>query len=422
MRTILKKETTKAITTLKMGLLATLVSVFFISCGGDDAPVAPPTPEPEPEPSSAAIISSLNFKTAQNTILYQDVTAQVDESTKVITATVTVIVPHADLNNAINLIPDVSFSNKATIEPANNTAVTVGGATTTPVIYKVTAEDGTTTKSYTLKTTVKYINALAKKVIALEDLVALYAIKEANPSATGVIAVWKLNGSSEATIRNSLTGSGGVTINADKRIARLTIRRSNLSTLPAEIGNLTALTYLNVSKNSLEELPSEIGNLTAIESITFLENSLQTVPDSFANFTNIRELDFKENNFKTIPAVLLQLTTLEFIGFWKNNLSELPSEIGNLTALTGLDLEYNNLGSLPSTIGNLTNLKRLYLQFNDLRPDGLPDEMTNLTALTDLELKNNSKLTGKPVTTVLCNFFKNTLGGVYSGDLDLSGC
>jgi len=93
------------------------------------------------------------------------------------------------------------------------------------------------------------------------------------------------------------------------------ILNNKLNILPAEIGNLTALTWLNLSSNKLTSLPSEIGNLSA----------------------------------------------LTWLNLYYNQLTSLPPEIGDLTALTELRLAVNQLTSVPSEIGNLTVLTELFL-------------------------------------------------------------
>ena len=119
--------------------------------------------------------------------------------------------------------------------------------------------------------------------------------------------------------------------------------------IPAEIGNLTNLTYLHFGNSVLSgSIPTEIGNLT-----------------------NLTWLD---------------LSTNYFVG-------SIPAEIGNLTRLTWLNLQDNSLtGNIPTELGNLTNLTRLYLDNNSLTGK-IPAELSNLTNLTWLSIERN-RLTG----------------------------
>jgi len=63
----------------------------------------------------------------------------------------------------------------------------------------------------------------------------------------------------------------------------LDLRFNQLNTLPAKIGNLTALTGLNIYGNQLTTLPEEIGNLTALTNLNLGSSKLTTIPDSLLN-------------------------------------------------------------------------------------------------------------------------------------------
>lgn len=406
------KRTKKVNRIIKIGFMLLAVSLFFSACSKDDEPVIPKSTE--------ATISSLSFSTAQNNVLYQDVTAEVNESAKTITATVTVIVPQADLNKQLSLVPNISFSNKATIAPANSTAINVGG-TAGATTYTVTAEDGTTTQSYILTTTVKYINQTATEVVATEHLAALYAITENNPNATGFVSRLDLNNANATAIRNSLDGR--ILINANKEIVELNINSSGLDVLPAEIGNLTTLTKLYASGNNFTELPETIGNLTNLTNANFDGSDLESLPAGFANLTRLEYLSLNNNKLETMPEELFSLTALKSLYYNNNSLNVLPAGIGNLTALEFLSVSFNDLEAFPAEIGNLTALKILYAGTNNLKPAGLPDEMENMSALVDVYLLNNSKLTSVPtdLSSVVCNFLKSirSNGGTVRTDLFL---
>ena len=79
--------------------------------------------------------------------------------------------------------------------------------------------------------------------------------------------------------------------------------------IPAELGNLTALSVLNLDNNKLTgSIPAELGNLTAL-SVLNLDNNKLT--------------------------------------------GSIPAELGNLTALSVLNLDNNTLtGSIPAELGN----------------------------------------------------------------------
>jgi internalin A len=116
-----------------------------------------------------------------------------------------------------------------------------------------------------------------------------------------------------------------------------------LTSLPAEIGQLTNLTMLDLSNNQLTSLPAEIGQLT-----------------------NLTMLDLSNNQLTSLPAEIGQLTNLTMLDLSNNQLTSLPAEIGQLTNLTMLDLRHNQLTSLPAEIRKFAKLEMLDLRKNNI--------------------------------------------------------
>ena len=168
---------------------------------------------------------------------------------------------------------------------------------------------------------------------------------------------------------------------------------NHLTTVPSQIGNLTALTLLDLGGNKLTALPPEIGNLTALTLLDLGGNKLTALPPEIGNLTGLTELRLPDNELSSLPPEIGNLTALIALSLHNNELSSLPAGIGNLTALTSLSLRSNELTNLPSEISNLTALTSLDLVNNELAR--LPPEIGNLTALTSLDLVNN-ELTSLP--------------------------
>lgn len=62
------------------------------------------------------------------------------------------------------------------------------------------------------------------------------------------------------------------------REAFLDLSNLELTALPNETGNLTALGSLNLYQNQLTALPNEIGNLAALETLNLGVNRLTALP------------------------------------------------------------------------------------------------------------------------------------------------
>ena len=140
-----------------------------------------------------------------------------------------------------------------------------------------------------------------------------------------------------------------------------------LTSLPAQIGNLTTLTSLNFSGNGLESLPVEIGDLTALTKLNLVGNRLESLPARIGDLTALTWLNLSDNQLESLPDGIGNLTALTWLGLNNNRLESLPDGIGNLRALTELSLKGNRLKSLPARIGDLTALIWLDLDENQLQ-------------------------------------------------------
>ena len=179
-----------------------------------------------------------------------------------------------------------------------------------------------------------------------------------------------------------------------KQRTELDLSLLDLTTLPPEIGQLTALTELSLYNNQLTMLPSAICQLTALTKLSLHSNQLTTLPPKIDQLTALTELRLDDNQFTTPPPKIGQLTALTVLVLSDNQLTKLPPKIGQLMALTVLGLNNNQLTTLPPEIGQLTALSGLYLGSNRLTT--LPPEIGQLTALTRLGLAKNRLATLPP--------------------------
>lgn len=77
---------------------------------------------------------------------------------------------------------------------------------------------------------------------------------------------------------------------------------NHLTSLPAEIGQLTQLKVLNLGQNQLTTLPPEIGQLAQLERLYLHQNNLNSLPLEMAQLEKL-EMLFVDANLP-IPAEL----------------------------------------------------------------------------------------------------------------------
>ena len=123
-------------------------------------------------------------------------------------------------------------------------------------------------------------------------------------------------------------------------------------------------THLNLSSLGLTTLPAEIGQLTALTELYLPANQLTALPPQLGQLTALRRLDLDNNQLMSLPPQLGQLTALTWLDLDNNQLTSLPPQLGQLTALRGLYLIDNRLTRLPVSLRQLKQLQVLGLHGN----------------------------------------------------------
>ena len=217
----------------------------------------------------------------------------------------------------------------------------------------------------------------------------------------------------------------GVEISSD-RVIGIDLEEAELSgSLPAELGELTSLSYLILYSNELSGLiPPELGQLANLDYLSLGNNNLSgPTPLELGKLENLGVLWLGGNSLSgSIPAELSNLDNLTHLSLGSNSLSgHIPPELGSLANLRFLGLLDNQLsGSIPPELGNLTNLKDLLLNHNELSGT-IPPELGNLTNLSELYIGHNllSGCAPDALFDIPNNDLKET--GIASCDLPLSG-
>jgi Leucine-rich repeat (LRR) protein len=161
-------------------------------------------------------------------------------------------------------------------------------------------------------------------------------------------------------------------------------------TLPAAVGNLSALTALSLSNNRFSgSVPAQFSRLSALQQMDLSNNTFHgTIPASLANLKELNTLNLENNNFVgELPVTLLSkhmlsIDPLSVFTFKGNRYLTLPEDLGNLDSkVTKLDLGDSGLsGRIPESVGNLTALTDLVLSGNSIEGS----ITRNITLLTHL--------------------------------------
>jgi Leucine-rich repeat (LRR) protein len=89
-----------------------------------------------------------------------------------------------------------------------------------------------------------------------------------------------------------------------ERTTVLDLSRLGLTSVPEQIGQLTALQHLNLSGNKLTVVPEILGQLTALQWLELDENRLAGVLDMLGRMTVLQRLKLRSNQLTGLPDAL----------------------------------------------------------------------------------------------------------------------
>lgn len=141
-------------------------------------------------------------------------------------------------------------------------------------------------------------------------------------------------------------------------LERLDLRFSPLTHLPERTGDLQHLQTLDVYEAHLKTLPPSFTQLRRLRYCQLVAQ-LTALPADFGNLRALTFLDLSGNQLTNLPESMQQLTALQTLKLNGNRLNDLPDWIGQLPALVSLDVRGNPLTHLPNSLSECPTLRHL---------------------------------------------------------------
>ncbi|MBK7477774.1 MAG: leucine-rich repeat domain-containing protein [Haliscomenobacter sp.] len=144
----------------------------------------------------------------------------------------------------------------------------------------------------------------------------------------------------------------------------------HLSPLPiritgASISKEGILSSLNLSNSNMSALPAEIGQLTELQGLHLEGNQITTLPPEIGNLKFLHTLYLSGKEFSDFDCSLL--VAIEFLSFSGSSFLILPQ---NMPWLHGLDLSNCSLHQIPQEVKSL----KAHFVYLDLSGNSIPEE------------------------------------------------
>lgn len=395
----------------------TIFLIISSSCSKDDNPA-----KEELAKSSEKEVLSFSFLAANNSALATNVIGNINKANK----TITVNLPSDTPQTALK--PTISISPKASIDLQGTQNFT------TPITYKVTAEDNssdnysvTATSYSSAKQITSFVFLVADNpfVTDLEatideenktidvtvppDVDVTSLLPEIKISEKATINLTSTQNFTEPILYDITAEDGSMatyTATVHFPITQLQILQTILDANPGntiewDLNNTTdigildgvitnmsdEIIELSLSQKNLSGLPSEIGQLKLLERLVLFDNALSEIPIEIGDLDNLMYLQLGTNQLQVLPAEIGRLTKLEILILTENQISSIPVEFSQLSSLTNLVLRSNRLITLPTELSALNSLNILDLSHNQFSE--FPMVLESMPNLKALYLENN---------------------------------
>jgi len=188
-------------------------------------------------------------------------------------------------------------------------------------------------------------------------------------------------------------------IEKNNHLKELYLIGNNLSQIPLDIDNLTALELFECSGNKIQGLPDSFSNLNNLKTLILKANNINIFLEEILSLQNLNVL-WVSGPIKTIPEKIEALSQLEKVAFTNTAISTLPKSFSRLKNLKHIDLSNNQFTVFPSPLLKLKQVKILSLNENPITQTALEKSLKGI--------KYNNAVIYIPITEEEYSEIKNT--------------
>lgn len=150
----------------------------------------------------------------------------------------------------------------------------------------------------------------------------------------------------------------------------------HMKKLPGFIANLSSLSHLSIRNCDLEELPEELKN-SAIQTLYIENTQISDLPAGIGEIATLINVCLKGNRLTAFPEALTRLTDLYDLNIIDEQIDELPDDIRHCTSLRNLRINGTNITALPDVFNDLYKISTLDLR-NNKKLTSLPPSLKEL--------------------------------------------
>ena len=119
-------------------------------------------------------------------------------------------------------------------------------------------------------------------------------------------------------------------------------------------------------------MPEAFSQLTNLTSFWVYSSNISAIPATIGNLVHVTQIGMSDSAVSILPDSITDLLDLQLLYIYNTAISELPVNIGNLDKLETLYMTDTEISVLPASFENLVGLRKLTLTERTF-PGGIPE-------------------------------------------------